>query len=50
MLPVQALVMPAELARVDALLLEGIAIPGELIEEQKAIQARLTRILRAGEK
>lgn len=37
-------------AQVDALLLEEREIPQELIEEQKVIQARLTRILRTGER
>ena len=37
-------------AKIDALLLEGQSVPQELISEQREIQARLTRVLRLGEK
>lgn len=37
-------------AQVDALLQEGNAVPERLIEEQRAIQARLWRVIRAGER
>jgi DNA primase len=36
--------------QIDALLSDGNPVPQELIDEQRAIQTRLARILRAGEK
>ncbi len=36
--------------QVDALLLQGVPIPEELVAEQKLIQTRLARVVRAGEK